>query len=157
MPFTDSDIVTASLALRGVWIHDPLDVETSLASFPYGSAQRDTTVDAMGEGSFFAGRADPVFDYGEHLTRTVGCTIDVPHGPTYRDDLARLEEFAESKRSLWFRDNRGRSLLGTMSGFKSTDQPWGSVVSFTITKAHRDVTLTTSTAELPEDSGEVSG
>lgn len=139
MPYTDSVPVSTSLPLRGVWIHDPLDAEGTISPFPYGSAQRDTSIDVMGAGAFFAGRSSPVFDYGEHEDEIVGCTVDVPHGPAYRADLALLEAFARSKRSLWFRDNRGRAVLGVMSGFKSTDQPWGSAVSFSVTRAHRDI------------------
>lgn len=140
MAYTDSEPATASLPLRGVWIHDPAHAEDSIASFPYGANARDTTLDPMGAGAFFAGRTYPVVDYGEHEDETVGCTVDVPHGPTYRADLLALEEFAKSKRALWFRDNRGRAIFGTMSGYKETDQPWGSAVSFTMTRSHRDIT-----------------
>lgn len=139
MPYTDSVPVSTTLPLRGVWIHDPLDAPGSISSYPYGASQRDTSIDAMGAGAFFAGREAPVFDYGEHIDEITGCTVDVPHGTTYRADLAKLRAFAKSKRAFWFRDNRGRVVFGTMSNFKETDQDWGSTVSFNMTQAHRDI------------------
>lgn len=140
MPLQDSLVIEEELSLLGVWIHDPLDPEGTVASFPFGSAARDTSIDAMGAGSYFAGRTSPVVDYGEHEAEMVSVSIDVPHGETYRADLEKLEWFSRSKRSLWFRDNRGRAVFGVMAGFKHADAEWGSVASFTIERTHRDVT-----------------
>lgn len=140
MAYTDSAPASAVLPLRGVWIHDPAHAEDSIAQFAYGANARDTSIDVMGVGSFFAGRTSPMFDYGEHEDESHAVTIDVPHGPAYRTDLARLEAFAKLKRAVWFRDNRGRVMFGTMSGYKAVDQGWGSTVSFTMTRAHRDIT-----------------
>jgi hypothetical protein len=141
MPYTDSEVTTATLNIVGVWLHDPLDIEGTIGNYIFGSAQRDTTVNAMEAGTFFAGREAPVFDYGEHIGRSYGVTIDVDHGPTYRAQLKALQDLAESKRSVWFRDNRGRAVHGTMSNFRIVDQKWGSSVSFAILEADRDVTL----------------
>jgi len=140
MAYTDSEPVTATIGILGVWMHDPDDPEGSIQNYPYGSAQRGTEYDAMGSGTFYAGRAHPVFDFGEHEAETVGVTIDVPHGTSYRADLDSLKAFAASKKALWFRDNRGRVVYGLVQDFSVNDQPWGASVSFTVEQSDREVT-----------------
>lgn len=139
MPFTDSDTTEATLPILGVWIHDPDAPEATLRQFRYGANQRGDSFDAMQSGTYFVGREDPVFDFGEASGFSVEVTIDVPHGPDYIENLALLRTFAMMKKSLFFRDNRSRAVYGTMSNFKTSDQPWGSSVSFTFTKAYRAV------------------
>ena len=139
MPYTDSDVETASIEFSGVWLHDE-EGTIGPHNFPYGSSARDTSIDTMGTGTFYAGRVAPVFDFGEHESNVVGVSVDVPHGPDYRASLALLEEFARSRRPVWFRDNRGRVVYGVMRSFKHTDEAWGSVVSFNVEAVHRDIT-----------------
>lgn len=139
MPYMDSEPVEVTLPLIGAWIHDPDDAEGTLAAFPFGSAQRSTDYDSMGSGSFYAGRTHPVFDFGEFEAETVGVTIDVPHGTTYRADLDTLKDFAASKKSVWFRDNRGRAIHGTISAFSIHDQAWGASVSFNVEQSDREI------------------
>jgi hypothetical protein len=139
MAYTDSESAEATLELVGVWIHDPDDPEGSIAAFPYGSAARSTDYDAMGSGAFYAGRAHPVFDFGEFESEAVSVSIDVPHGTAYRTDLDTLRAFAASKKALWFRDNRGRAVHGIMTGFGINDQTWGAQVSFGVEQSDREI------------------
>jgi hypothetical protein len=140
MPYSDSIAVEASLTLRGVWIHLPADPQGTLAEFPYGANTRETSLDVMEEGTFFAGRTSPVFDYGEHENRVVGVTIEVPTGVTYQADLDKLETFALSRTPVWFRDNRGRAVHGIITGFRHGDAGFGSACSFTVVESHRAIT-----------------
>ena len=139
MPFTDSDPVESALPIRGVWLHDPDDPEGTLRQFRFGANQRGDSFDPMQAGTYYVGREDPVFDYGDASAFSVDVTIDVPHGSDYVETLTRLREYARTKKALWMRDNRARSVYGTMSNFKTSDQSWGSSVSFTFTKAYRVV------------------
>lgn len=133
MPYTDSEPVTAELDLLGVWI---MDVESggadSARQFPYGASQRDDQLNMMGQATYYAGRTDPVTDYGEHEAYSIGVVIDVPHGTTWRDDLDVLYGFAEGRRILHFRDNRGRAAYGVMENFRRTDRDWGTQVAFSL-------------------------
>ena len=139
MPYTGSESTEATLTLQGVWMHDPRDPAGTAVSFPYGADARETEVDAMGAGTFYAGRAAPVFDFGEHEGRVVGVTIEVPSGSTYQSQLSTLESFATLKRPVWFRDNRGRAVHGVVQGFRHNDAAHGSTVSFSVEEAHLDV------------------
>jgi hypothetical protein len=141
MPTTDSDAVAASIPLLGVWLHDPENEESTAHGFFFGSAQRSDGYDGMGVGTYYVGRSAPVYEFGEFEARSVDATIDVAYGETYADDLARLRAFAESKITLWYRDNRGRALFGTITAFKVNDAAWGMSVSLTFTESHHDVTM----------------
>jgi hypothetical protein len=135
MPYRDSAAATATLTLQGVWLHDADAPDETVTQYPYGASMRETNIDAMGAGSYFAGRSAPVFDFGEHEAQSVPCGIDVPHGIDYTVTLATLEAWARLKKPMWFRDNRGRAVFGVMQGYRAMDQDWGSAVSFTIVEA----------------------
>jgi len=142
MATKDSATVTTTLALQGVWLQDPMvGDQESARHFPYGSAAREESLDPMGEETFFAGRTDPVTNYGEHEAYAVGVTMDVPHGPTWAQDLEDLRAFAGSKRVIFFRDNRGRALYGVLESFRIRDAAWGSQVSFTVSRRDHAVTV----------------
>lgn len=139
MPWADSEPVEVTLPLRGVWLHDPDDPEGTVRQFRFGANQRGDSFDGMQAGTYFVGREDPVFDFGDPSSFSVEVTIDVPHGPDYITDLAFLREFAAMRKTLVYRDNRARAVHGTLSNLRTSDQGWGSSVSFTFTKAHRAV------------------
>jgi hypothetical protein len=140
MPTSDSDPGTGTLALTGVWLHDPDDAEGTATGFPYGAAAREHSYDTAGQGTLYAGRTYPVTDYGEHEEETLTVSIAVPHGSGYAADLATLASFARAKRTVWARDNRGRSLPATINSFKIQDQKWGATVAITLTRVDYPVT-----------------
>lgn len=133
MSWADSAVVTTTLPLHGVWLHDPQDPQGSARQYSYGANSRETGLEVEQEGSQYAGRTYPLVDYGEGEALAVGVSLDIPHGPGYQAALRELEDTARLRRTLHLRDNRGRTIRGTLSGFKHSDQGWGSVVSFTIT------------------------
>jgi hypothetical protein len=139
MPTSDSDPETGTLGLVGVWLHDPDDPEGTAANFPYGSASREHTVDSAGSPAYYAGRTFPVVDYGEHEEESVSIAIQVPHGSTYATDLETLDAFARSKRTVWYRDNRGRSFAGTITSYKVQDQKYGASVALVVTRVDHAV------------------
>jgi hypothetical protein len=131
--YRDSAPATAVLRLQGVWVMDPaLGGQESARHYPYGASQRQEALDTLGEATFYAGRVDPVTDYGEHEVYAFKVALDIPHGATWRTDLEDLRAFAEAKKVLHVRDNRGRAVYGTLEGFQVQDADWGSQVSFTV-------------------------
>ncbi len=140
MSYTDSVTAEGSLDLTGVWIHDPLDPEGTVEHYLYGASSRQTAIDTLGQTQHYVGREYPVTDFGEHEETVATIALQVPHGATWQAQIIRLEELARAKRTLWVRDNRGRSWLGTLEGFTIRDADHGSDVTFTVRRAHQDVT-----------------
>lgn len=138
MPYTDSSTTTGGVAFLGLWVHDPLDPEGTIRQHLYGAAKRSAAVAVEHVGTHYAGREFPVFDYGEARTETFDVRIDVPHGDTWRADMDAFKELAEQRRVVTARDARGRSVTGAASGYSEQDQPWGTAVSFTVTRAHEE-------------------
>jgi hypothetical protein len=139
MPYTDSDPVTEGLQLEGMWLHDPLDAEGTIYQFRYGRAARSASRDVEQEGLVFAGRRYPVVDYGEHQADEYGVRVQVHNGDDWAADLAALVDFAESRRTLHFRDNRGRAAYGTLQGHQESDETWGTTVSFTFSTVDHEL------------------
>lgn len=138
MAYTDSLPVTGSISLIGMWVHDPLDPSGTVEDYPYAKSQRSSSIDTMPEGHFFAGRTFPVVDYGEHQNDQFSVRINVPNGTTLMTDLASLEEFAQARRTLCFRDGRGRKFFGSMSDFGEGDEDWGTAVEFNVQRVDFD-------------------
>ena len=138
MPTTDSEVATVTLEAQGVWIHDPLDAEGTIVQFPYGSSQRSTALEPAQVARRYAGREHPVVDFGVEQDSSYAITIDVVNGESHLAKLVALESFAQLRRTLALRDNRGRMLFGTMSRYSAQDQDWGWRVSFTFTAVDYD-------------------
>lgn len=136
--YTDSATASASTAFNGLWIHDPLDPQGTVVRFLYGKSSRSKSIDVEESGLVFAGRAFPVMEYGEHQADEYDFSVQVPNGSSYLSDLAALADFAESRRTLCVRDNRGKVVFGTMTGYKEQDQDWGSRVSFSVSRVDYD-------------------
>lgn len=142
MPYTDSDPSTVTLALRGVWLWDAeAGGEDSAYFFPYGASNKSDALDVMGVSTFYAGRQDPLVDFGEHANRTINVAVDIPYGATWREDLEALEGFAASKRTVHYRDSRMRAGFGTLNGLNREDQDWGTRVTFQVLYVHVDQEL----------------
>lgn len=134
MAYTDSVPVVTRLDLIGVWIHDPSDPAGSIRNYPFGASARERTVDIMPAGNYYAGRQAPVVDFGEFEGETISFSVQVPHGATWRQDVVRVRTLASQKRTMLYRDNRGRVLPGTLSGYRESDQDYGTDVSFVVTR-----------------------
>lgn len=131
MPYTDSASTTESLQLEGLWLHDPDDATGTIVQYRFGRASRGTSIDTKPSELVFAGRTFPVFEYGEHESISYAIKIDMPETTTTQDDLQTLIDFAETKKTLCLRDNRGRLGFGIIDGFSINDTDWGTAVSFT--------------------------
>lgn len=139
--FTDSTPTVADreLALQGIWLHDPTDAAGSIKQFLYGKDNRSTGLDVVSTVQQFAGRTFPVVDFGEHELEDISATVNIPHGPDHYTEEANIRAFMELKRTLFFRDNRGRAAYGTMSGYNQSDQAWGVTVAFKFGRVSYDI------------------
>lgn len=136
MPFTDSNVVVASIQLPGVLIHDPADPAGTITAYPYGADSRDTAIDVEQSGTQYAGRTFPVIDYGEAETQVENIRLVVPSGEGYQEALEGLIRWQRLRRAVQYRDNRGRAIRGTVSGLKIADQSYGADVQFTLTRVN---------------------
>jgi len=136
--YTDSLTAEASLTLQGVWIHDPQDPEGTIQQYLYGKASKSSSIDTMQNGLIFTGRQFPVFEYGEHQEDQYDVTIHVPFDTSWMDSVQSLQDFAESRTTVCFRDNRGRRMFGSIFGYKEDDTDAGTNVSFTLSRADYD-------------------
>lgn len=135
MTHSDSEIVDGGpLTLEGVWIHEPDDAQDTSVQYRFGKSSRSTSIDTMGVAHTFAGRAYPVYEYGEHQDDTFSVSMQLAHGPTWHADVATIRAFAESKITLFFRDNRGRAAFGVIEGYSEADQDWGTQIGFTFVR-----------------------
>lgn len=135
MSYTDSDPVTVTLALEGVWVHDPDDPAGTIRSFRYGKAARSGTLDVAEQESVYAGREFPVVDFGEFTSERYDVRVDVPFGPTWAADVAALKAFILARKPVTFRDNRGRTVSPSrLTGYREQDVETGTQVSFTVAR-----------------------
>lgn len=134
MAYSESAPVTVTLALKGVWLHDPDDPEGTARNFPYGSAKRRAQKDGSVELTQFAGREYPVADIGPYRTQSVAVSVDVPHGPEWNARINEVRALPDLLKPVTYRDNRGRNFCGILSGVSEQDERWGSAVSFTMTR-----------------------
>jgi hypothetical protein len=134
----ESATATGTLQLQGVWLHDPLDPGGTIYQFPFGKASRATDNEISQGLQHFAGREDPVADHGEHRTHTYRISSFVPFGDDYAAGLAAAVGFAEARRTLVLRDNRGRGAAGAVSRYTETDREAGTDISYAFTRIDSD-------------------
>ena len=110
-----------TLTLQGVWLHDPLDAVGTARQYPYGKSSRSEAIDVPVQELQFAGRTYPVVEYGESQDDTWTVKIQIPHGLTWSDQVEALRDFAATRRTLVFRDNRGRAAYCSLTGYRGVD------------------------------------
>lgn len=138
---TDSVWTDGELNIQGVWVHDPLDPANTIEQFLYGRSARSGAIDVPATELQFAGRRYPVREFGQRQDDTWSVRVLVPFGPTWASEVEALSDFIEARRTLVFRDNRGRSAYSVLSGYRESDKDEGTDISFTVARV--DYTETT--------------
>jgi len=133
--YTDSAPAQGTLALQGVWLHDPLDPQESARQYRYGGPPGQRATETPDRLDYYAGRELPVVDYSPHRADSVQVAVTVPFGPNWSDQLADFSVFALARRSLTYRDSRGRNITGRLSGYMERDERHGTTCSFDMTRA----------------------
>ena len=134
MAFNDSDVVSASLDLLGVWLHDPDDPAGTSRQYLYhgGSRQEEGTVKA--DQLQFAGRTYPVTEFGDTSEQSVSVTFVIPWDDDYEVAVENFRNFVSQRKLVCYRDVRGRKVFGTVSAFTVSDVKLGTLVSFTVAR-----------------------
>ena len=133
MSYTESVPVTITPRLEGVWLHAPEDPEGTALHLRYGGTGRTEEIDVPAGESWYAGRTFPVVDFGEHESERVPVRMTVP-AQDGTSGLAALRALVRRRSTLSYRDGRGRSVIGYLSGLRVQDEEWGASVSFTVNR-----------------------
>jgi hypothetical protein len=131
-----SNIYTAtSPTLMGVWVHDPSTSETTISQFPYGNVGRTEGISVESAPLRFIGRALPVYDMGGFESQSLSIDILVPSGVDEQDDVDWFRDAVRNRRTLCYRDNRGRLTYGIIGSISFEDRRTGTGVTFTFNTA----------------------
>ena len=137
--YSDSIVVYGDPAVfQGLWLHFPEDPENTSIGFKIGRNLRSYSMDVGGRSMVLAGRTFPVVEFGEHADDTFGVAVIIPHGPTYDSDRNDLRAFANSKRTVVARDNRGVVIFGTIHSLDEDHIAEGSSFTFEVKRVHRE-------------------
>lgn len=134
MAQSTSAIVTSTApALVGVWMHDPTNATTTISNYVFGNIGRTETVAVQGTPLQFIGRTYPVYNTGTFETQTVKASILIPSGPTEQTQADWFRTMVRNRRTVCYRDNRGRKLYVIILEVDFTDVREGTAVQFTAT------------------------
>jgi hypothetical protein len=122
---------TTAPSLAGVWVHDPSAAETTASNFLYGNVGRSEGISIENTELRFIGRALPVYDMGGFESQELSIDITVPYGPDEQDQVEWFRTAVRSRRTLCYRDNRGRLTYGIIGNISFKDEREGTSVSFT--------------------------
>lgn len=122
---------TATLALYGVWLHEPGDPLQTLVHLPYDGAlgrMEQWTPDV--QLLRFAGRAAAVADFGPQVSADfVDVSVQLPSG---EQDRVLLKELAERRRVICYRDGQNRKVYGVITNLSIRDQKYGGSADFRV-------------------------
>lgn len=131
MAQASSTVYTATApTLEGVWVHDPAFSETTISQYPYGNVGRTEGISVSSAEHRFIGRALPVYDMGGFESQTLSIKILVPYGPDEQDQVEWFRTAVRNRRTLAYRDNRGRLTYGILGSIQFEDRREGTAVSF---------------------------
>ena len=136
MATTDSEVVLATAladSLEGVWFFDPTYPDGTSVQFLYGNVGRGEGLDVESAALQFIGRTSPVFDFGQSEGQSLSLTFTIPHGPTHTAEVAGFRALVRNRRTLCYRDGRGRILWGVLTGISITDARLGTTIGTTFT------------------------
>jgi hypothetical protein len=125
--YSDSSIVTESVTLQGVWLHDTTDPST-LHQFKYDGDGRSENWQPTAAMMQFAGRKLPIAEYDDSETRSITVNLKMRK---YDTDKEMLEKLIRSKNTLCYRDGRGRKMFCHALQLPINDEVYGNTVSIT--------------------------
>ena len=126
---------TVAPTLSGVWIHDPTVAEGTISNFLYGNVGRSEGISIENTELRFIGRALPVYDMGGFESQQLSIDIMIPSGVDEQDQVEWFRTALRNRRTLCYRDNRGRLTYGIIGSISFSDEREGTSVSFTFNTA----------------------
>lgn len=124
-------VTTTAPVFTGVWIHDPASAEQTTHNFLYGNVGRTEGISVESASLRFIGRALPVYDMGGFESQTLSINILIPSGPDEQDQADWFRSAVRNRRTLCYRDNRGRLTYGIIGSIGFEDKRVGTGVTFT--------------------------
>jgi hypothetical protein len=121
---------TTAPVLTGVWVHDPSTADTSITQYPYGNVGRTEGISVSSAELRFIGRALPVYDMGGFESQNLSIKILIPSGPDEQDQADWFRSAVRNRRTLCYRDNRGRLTYGIITSIGFEDRREGTAVTF---------------------------
>lgn len=129
---TSTTVSTTSPTLAGAWIHDPAKPATSINNFPYGNVGRTEGISVESNALRFIGRALPVYDMGGFESQTLNINVMIPSGPSEQDTVDWFRSAVRARRTICYRDNRGRITYGIIGSINLEDRKEGTAVTFAL-------------------------
>jgi len=108
----------ASITLSGVWLHDVDDPENTVSRFQYDGKGRDADWQPECVLTQYAGRVNPVADFGEAESEKAVAQLQLFTDIEYNE----LKTLIKSKKTLCYRDSSGRKMFGVVRAFPVTDE-----------------------------------
>jgi len=123
---TSESIMTTTLTLHGIWLHDPLNTELTIHRFAWDAGRSTDWIPEMAMMEY-VGRQFQVAEFGEGVTESInmGLPLDQESG-----DVAAMEILAKLRTILCYRDGRGRKIFGVIAGLPTDDTYYGNVMKF---------------------------
>jgi hypothetical protein len=125
--YSDSSVVSESISLTGVWLHEADNPLETLHQFKLVS-ERSENWQPTAAMMQFAGRRLPVAEYDDTEQRTISMKITVLKNS---DDKEALENLIRSKKTLCYRDARGRKMFCHAFQLPIDDEVYGNTVNLT--------------------------
>ena len=131
MAQASSAVYTGTAAsLTGVWVHDPSLPDSTISNFLYGNVGRTEGISVESAALRYIGRALPVYEMGGFESQTLDITIVIPVGPDEQDIADWFRDAVRARKTLCYRDNRGRLTYGIIGSISFEDMREGTGVYF---------------------------
>lgn len=118
--FSDSDIKSASITFRGVWLHDVTYPEGTVYQFKYDGGGRSSQWEVESAVMRFKGRRYPVIETGEMQDDIVAFELAL----LTEEEADSLKRLVYARNILCYRDGRGRLIYGLITRFPLNDETW---------------------------------
>lgn len=102
--------------LLGVWIFDPTTADASDTNFLFAQASsRTEDIDPAASALLFAGRLNPLIEYGVSLQIDLKLTVLIPFDVYHDANVQYWRGIVTNKRTVVYRDGRGRLIYMAIS------------------------------------------
>lgn len=127
---TTSVTSSATVVLKGTWLHDPADPENTIARFRWDGMGRSSSWTPEMAQLQFVGRRLPFVEFGDGETEVITTSLALDSVET--QDLPAMRKLSRRKAILCYRDGRGRKLFVVLPSEDLTDTVWGSNMNLVV-------------------------
>lgn len=126
---SDSVVLSGSITLIGVWLHDVADPAGTVHKFKYDGRGRGSDWKPEVAMMQFAGRSRPMAEFGESGEGKVSARLEM-----MIDDLdhTKLDTLAKRQGTICYRDGRGRKVFGVVIELPVSDEMYGYTTSIQV-------------------------